>query len=201
MLVDSPATSQRGQVRHGSADEPPLKPGLLSGVKTEQKATETENDVSSSADATEALIDLIETRYHAAHRRQLPELVRLARLVEEVPGGNTAVPRGLTARLDHMEVVWEGHMQKEERVLFPIMLRYGQARSAQPIAGLLADHNDRAALLREFETLTDGFETPEGACGTWRALYAGGRQLADDLVRHIQIENDLLFPCFVASAD
>ena len=201
MPVNSPATSQRGQVRHGSADEPPPKPGLRSGVKTDQEATGTENDVPSSADATEALIDLIETRYHAAHRRQLPELVRLARLVEEVHGGNTAVPRGLTALLEHMEVVLEGHMQKEERVLFPIMRRYGQARLAQPIAGLLADHDDHAALLRELETLTDGFEAPAGACGTWRALYAGGRELADDLVRHIQIENDLLFPRFVASAD
>ena len=30
---------------------------------------------------TDALIDLVETRYHAAHRRDLPELIRLARRV------------------------------------------------------------------------------------------------------------------------
>ena len=29
-------------------------------------------------ESTEGLIELIETRYHAAHRRELPELVRLA---------------------------------------------------------------------------------------------------------------------------
>lgn len=197
MPVTSPATSQRGHVRHGSADEPPRKPEWPPGVNAGQKASATENHVPSSADTTEALIDLILTRYHAAHRRQLPELVRLARLVEKVHGGNTAVPQGLAALLEHMAVVLEGHMQKEERVLFPIMRRYDQARLAQPIAGLLVDHDDHAALLRKLETLTDRFEVPEGACGTWRALYAGSRQLAEDLVRHIQIENDLLFPRFV----
>src|SRR5689334_1049781 len=43
-----------------------------------------EGGVPPSAESTEALIDEIETRYHAVHRRELPELVRLARRVEAV---------------------------------------------------------------------------------------------------------------------
>lgn len=45
-------------------------------------------------EATADLITLIETRYHAAHRRELPELVRLAQRVEVVHKAHPAVPRG-----------------------------------------------------------------------------------------------------------
>ncbi len=39
-----------------------------------------------------------------------------------------------------------------------------------------------------------------GACNTWRALYAGLAQLSDDLVNHIHLENNVLFPQFEAGA-
>ena len=35
---------------------------------------------------------------------------------------------------------------------------------------------------------------PQGACNTWRALYAGIAQLNDDLINHIHLENNVLFP-------
>ena len=34
---------------------------------------------------------------------------------------------------------------------------------------------------------------PQGACNTWRALYAGIAQLNDDLINHIHLENNVLF--------
>ena len=42
--------------------------------------------------ATPALIDHIVARYHEIHRRELPELVRLARQVEKVHAGKAGVP-------------------------------------------------------------------------------------------------------------
>lgn len=149
-----------------------------------------------SAESTEALIDLVETRYHAVHRRELPELIRLARRVEAVHKDKPDVPRGLADLLEQMANELESHMQKEERVLFPIMRRYSQAALAQPIAAMLADHEDHGALLRELESLTDNFTPPAGACTTWRALYSGGSKFAEDLVQHIHTENNLLFPRF-----
>jgi regulator of cell morphogenesis and NO signaling len=37
---------------------------------------------------------------------------------------------------------------------------------------------------------------PEGACGSWTALYIGVRKLADDLVTHLHLENNVLFARF-----
>ncbi len=48
------------------------------------------------------LIDHIVDRYHARHREQLPELIRLARRVEQVHGERPDCPAGLADHLDAM---------------------------------------------------------------------------------------------------
>ena len=146
---------------------------------------------------TEDLITVIETRYHATHRRELPELVRLARRVEAVHKDNPAVPRGLAALLERMGSELETHMRKEEDVLFPLMRRGGHPMIAHPIAVMLAEHDDHGAHLRELERLTGDFTAPADACPTWRALYVGAKKLADDLMEHIHTENNVLFPRFL----
>jgi regulator of cell morphogenesis and NO signaling len=148
-------------------------------------------------DEVPALIALIEARYHAVHRRELPELVRLARRVEAVHAGHPDVPRGLAALLERIGLDLEQHMQKEEVILFPLMRRGGHPMIAQPIRVMLAEHEDHGAHLRALEAAAHGFAPPEGACATWRALYAGAQKFSEDLVDHIHAENNVLFPRFL----
>jgi regulator of cell morphogenesis and NO signaling len=145
---------------------------------------------------TVALIGLIEQRYHATHRRELPELIRLARRVEAVHGDREGAPVGLAAVLQDLAEELESHMQKEEQVLFPMMRRGGHAMIAHPIGVMRHEHDDAGEHLRIIEGLTQGGVLPEGACNTWRALYAGTRKFADDLMEHIHLENNVLFPRF-----
>lgn len=145
---------------------------------------------------TGELIDLIVTRFHETHRRELPELIRLARRVEAVHGDRERAPAGLAAVLEDLAEELESHMQKEERVLFPLMLRGGHPMIAHPIGAMRHEHDEAAGLLRCVDQLTDGGVPPEGACNTWRALYAGTRKFSDDLMEHIHLENNVLFPRF-----
>jgi regulator of cell morphogenesis and NO signaling len=145
---------------------------------------------------TDELIDQIESRYHAVHRRELPELVRLARRVEAVHKDNPAVPHGLTDLLERISDELESHMQKEELILFPMMRRGGGPMIAGPISVMLAEHDDHGANLRKLEALTNNFVVPEGACTTWRALYSGVHKFTDDVMEHIHTENNILFPRF-----
>jgi regulator of cell morphogenesis and NO signaling len=147
-------------------------------------------------EATGDLITMIETRFHAAHRRDLPEIIRLARRVEAAHTNHPSASRGLAARLETIETELEEHMQKEEQVLFPMMRQGGHPMIAQPIQVLLSEHDNHGVHLRELERLTDTFTVPDGACPTWRALYAGAQKFADDLVNHIHIENTVLFSRF-----
>jgi regulator of cell morphogenesis and NO signaling len=140
-----------------------------------------------------ALIAHILERYHAVHRREVPELIRLARRVEAVHRDHPAAPLGLADLLARVEFEMEGHMQKEEQALFPMILA-GHPNLAMPIEIMRDDHDDHGARLREIEALTHRHTPPEDACNSWRALYAGTRKLADDLMEHIHLENNVLFP-------
>ncbi len=147
---------------------------------------------------TAALIDHVVTRYHAVHRRELPELIDLARRVERVHAEVDDAPHGLAVLLEAMEQDLTDHMAKEEQVLFPMMRSGGNAMIAGPIGVMRHEHDAHAEMLRTLEHLTHGHAPPEGACTSWRALYAGTRKLADDLVAHMHIENAILFPRFGA---
>ena len=172
----------------------------LDELEAELAAAAAQGPPAERPEGTAALIDLIETRYHTTHRRELPELIRLARCVEAVHKDHDAVPRGITPLLERMSGELEVHMKKEELILFPTMRRGGHPMIAQPIAVMLAEHEDHGVHLRELEALTNDFVAPEDACPSWRALYIGTRKLVDDLMEHIHTENNILFPRFLATA-
>ena len=152
------------------------------------------------SDATSLeLVDHILARYHAVHREQLPELIRLARKVEQVHGERADCPRGLADQLDAMAQELESHMRKEEDVLFPMIVHHG-ARAGAPIPALRMEHDEHGAALRRVAELTDDITPPRAACTTWRALYAGLRTFRQDLVAHIHTENNILFERFAPAA-
>lgn len=140
------------------------------------------------------LIEHLVDRYHAAHRAELPRLLEMARRVEKVHAKRPDCPRELAALIARMSDELEEHMQKEEQVLFPMILA-GRGRSAAMPVQVLedehVDHGQNLALVRE---MTNGFAPPADACGTWRALYLGLRDLDEELMQHIHLENNVLFP-------
>jgi regulator of cell morphogenesis and NO signaling len=143
---------------------------------------------------TEALIEHILTRYHETHRRELPELVRLAARVEARHAGNERVPAGLQDALEELSIALDEHMAKEEQILFPMMRHGVHPMIAAPIGRMRFEHDEHGERLARLESLTHGLELPEDACPTWRALYAGLRKLIDDVHEHVHLENNVLFP-------
>lgn len=143
---------------------------------------------------TSELIDHILTRYHETHRRELPELVKLGRKVEAVHSDHPQAPRGLADTLQRMLGELEVHMKKEELILFPAMRQRSEGNLGVPIAQMRHDHDDHGEHLRKLESITDNFTLPEGACRSWQALYAGSAKLSNDLMEHIHLENNVLFP-------
>jgi regulator of cell morphogenesis and NO signaling len=145
-----------------------------------------------------ALVDHIVSRYHDTHRRELPELIQLARKVEKVHARRSDVPRGLADLLERMSVELQQHMAKEELILFPAMKQSIAVGLDMPIARMRHEHDDHGAHLRELDRLTNGITVPADGCRTWQALYAGLAKLVDDLMEHIHLENNVLFPRFSA---
>ncbi|MFP5510003.1 MAG: hemerythrin domain-containing protein [Alphaproteobacteria bacterium] len=143
---------------------------------------------------TGALIDHIRTRYHDTHRRELPELIALARKVEAAHATDPNTPHGLTHALEAMIPELEAHMREEEEVLFPALRAGGATDAAAAIPHLRAAHDGQEAALNRIAAITHGFRLPHDACRSWRRLYEGLGKLAEDLDEHMYLENDVLFP-------
>lgn len=147
-------------------------------------------------EATPALVGHILHRYHETHRNELEWLIPLAQKVERVHGDHEEAPLGLADALIALHDELDAHMQKEERVLFPMMLQGGDPMIVHPIEQMRQDHEEAARLLAQVEHAAHGLDLPEGACGSWTALYTGLRKLSGDLVAHMHLENNVLFPRF-----
>ncbi len=146
------------------------------------------------------LIDHVLSRYHEVHRQQLPELIRMARRVEAVHRDHPLVPQGLANHLETMEQELLDHMAKEEQVLFPLLKQGGHPMVIHPIGMMRHEHVSHGAQLERLVALAHQHQPPAGACNTWQALYAGTARLAEDLVDHIHLENNVLFPLFESQA-
>lgn len=142
------------------------------------------------------LIDHVLSRYHEVHRQQLPELIRMARRVEAVHRDHPNVPQGLAGHLETMEQELLAHMAKEEQILFPLLKQGGHPMVVHPIGMMRHEHVSHGAQIERLAELTHQHQPPAGACNTWQALYAGTARLTEDLIAHIHLENNLLFPVF-----
>ena len=85
-------------------------------------------------------------------------------------------------------------MMKEEQILFPLIKQGMGPQAAGPISVMEHEHDEAGEQLEVVKFLTDNVTPPEGACTTWRALYTGIDEFIGDLMEHISLENNLLFP-------
>ncbi|WP_166841022.1 iron-sulfur cluster repair protein YtfE [Rheinheimera pleomorphica] len=137
------------------------------------------------------LIEFILERFHQRHRRQLPELSRLARRVEHVHAADPDCPTGLAEHLEEMYQELESHMMKEEQILFPMLA--GGIYPSGPISVMEEEHLQHGDALETLDRLTNNIRLPADACNTWTALYLGLQELKEDLMQHILLENEILF--------
>lgn len=164
---------------------------VISSLKTLEKGKSQDKDWGKAS--TKELIAHILERYHVRHREQLPELIRLAEKVERVHAGHAEAPLGLAAHLAWMLQELEDHMVKEERILFPMLMRGQGSMAGGPISVMEAEHVQHGEALEKMMELAHQLELPEEACNSWRALYLGLGELRDDLMEHIHLENNILF--------
>jgi regulator of cell morphogenesis and NO signaling len=140
------------------------------------------------------LIRHILDRYHAPLKTELPRLLELARKVERVHADKTGCPTGLAALLDEIQTEVASHLAKEEQLLFPLILAGNGPTAHMPVRVMLREHEDHGQNLRRVRELTHDFALPAYACATFRELYRALAELEVELMQHIHLENNVLFP-------
>ena len=162
--------------------------------------------VDAAALSLTALADHIEASHHAYLKAELPSLVEKAQRVAAKHGGRDA--RFSAIETTTLELAQEmlHHMEKEERILFPLIRALERGRAAGAACGAIAnpieqmerEHADAGNALVRLRELTDGFVPDADACNTHRALFAGLARLETDLHEHVHKENNILFPRAIA---
>jgi len=147
------------------------------------------------AETAELIAHILE-RFHEVHRRDFPEAIRLARNVETVHAGQPLCPFGLAEHLRQMGDDLELHQQREEAVLFPLLLAGGGGIAALPIARMRVEHQDTVEQLLDLAALTHEFTVPPNACASWVRLIELCRKIDQDLRQHLHLEDDVLFGRF-----
>ena len=152
------------------------------------------------------LADYIFQTHHQFLWRELPRLHAMAERLAQVHGGHTPSLTELFHVFCELEEELTTHLMKEEQVLFPAIAEMSAGRTEpmaldDPIASMLREHDEAGAALARLRELSHGFQPPSDACNTYRALFAGLRDLEEDLHRHIHLENAVLFPWARAMAE
>jgi regulator of cell morphogenesis and NO signaling len=142
----------------------------------------------------EELIHHILDRYHAPLKTEIPRLVDLARKVEEVHADKPECPAGLADLLAEVRAAVESHLAKEEQILFPLILAGRGQTAHMPVQVMMQEHEDHGRNLQRIRELTHDLQIPEYACASWRELYRSLAQLEVELMDHIHLENNILFP-------
>jgi len=151
------------------------------------------------------LADHIQGVHHDYLRSELPRIDQLVTKVANAHGERDP-------RLVRIAGIFTGfreelmmHMRKEEQILFPIIreLESGSGVSStsshcgsitNPIRQMEAEHDNAGNALEQMRELTDGYQVPEMACNTHRAMLDALAFLERDMHTHVHKENSILFP-------
>ncbi len=152
----------------------------------------------------QSLVKHILDDYHEPLKEELAELRKLASKVARVHGANYPEMIEVDKLVSIFSCELEGHMQKEEMVLFPAILslergeaapRFGCGHNLQmPIMVMLQEHDQAGAMLERLRRLTNEYTAPEGACNSFRVLLSLLHKIESDLHMHVLKENNILFP-------
>ena len=184
--------------------------GLAADAVVEQLEAELEDESAPAQNPAELppqeLVAYIFQTHHQFLWRELPRLHAMSERVTKVHGGHTPSLVKLFHVFCGLEEELTTHLMKEEQILFPVIAEMiaGEGKPVAlngPIASMLQEHEEAGAALERLRELSHGFHPPSDACNTYRALFAGLRDLEADLHRHIHLENAVLFPLARAMAE
>ena len=153
------------------------------------------------------LADYIVNTHHKYVSENIPLIIQYSDKVARVHGQNH--PENIEINTLFYEVANEllAHMQKEERVLFPYIRAMAKAKKENtalpsphfgtvqnPVRMMEHEHENAGNIFKKIAALSNNYTPPNGACNTYRVLYAKLKEFENDLHQHIHLENNILFP-------
>lgn len=150
------------------------------------------------------LIDFIVQHHHSYVRESLPRITELLNKVCSVHANDSPQLAEIRNLFDQVAEELLEHMPKEEVVLFPAIRRItGKTNNGvssasinvqAPIVTMEHEHEAVGDLVKRIRILTDQYTPPLHACPTFQLTYRLLKEFDHDLMQHIHLENNILFP-------
>jgi regulator of cell morphogenesis and NO signaling len=153
---------------------------------------------------TDMLMDYILQHHHEYIRLTIPEIGNLLNIVCSVHSDDTDL---LDIRIHFNELADEllEHLRVEEDVLFPALRRLTKSGVSlenytlllnvfSNVASMEHEHKRAGELMKEIRRLSTNYTAPIHACPTFQMAYRMLEEFEQDMMQHIHLENNILFP-------
>lgn len=157
------------------------------------------------------LIDYIINTHHSYVLENLELLSQYSNKVAKVHGKKFPDLHVINKLYHEVALELVSHMKKEEQILFPyvktiLVTKRNNSKTPEPsfrtvnnpINMMEHEHENAGDVFKTIAILTNDYTPPEGACNTFKALYAKLEEFEQDLHRHIHLENNILHPKAIA---
>lgn len=158
-----------------------------------------------------SLMEHIVDTHHAFCRREVTRIALLSKEAIDQQGKNHPELKRIHDLFFQMSRDLLMHLLKEEQTLFPYIAKVEAevARDASvswppfgsvenPIRMMILEHVKTDDELNQIRKLSNNYTPPDDSCDSYAKLYVALATFDRDMQRHIECENDLLFPRAVA---
>ncbi|MGM0876889.1 MAG: iron-sulfur cluster repair di-iron protein [Bacillota bacterium] len=154
---------------------------------------------------SEELINHIISEHHHFTASEVKQMTPYVNKVALVHGESHPHLKEVLSLFNDLKIEIEEHFEKEEKFVFPEIIKHENNMSEQSLQDLtpifkdLVEDPDQAGdILKQIRKVTNDYQLPERACGTYRLVYNRLEMLEDDMLQHIHLENNILFPRYIS---
>lgn len=153
------------------------------------------------------LADHIVNIHHSYVEENIPLLLQYCERVAKVHGKTHPEVKKIEDLFHRVAGELTTHLKKEELILFPFIKKLVKANNEEttlerpqfgsaenPVNMMKDEHESAGEIFAQIRELSNGYTPPQGACNTFKAMYAKLEEFEQDLHLHIHLENNILFP-------
>jgi regulator of cell morphogenesis and NO signaling len=149
------------------------------------------------------LADYIVANHHSYVKAAIPEILRLLTKTAAAHGEDDVELVTIQEKFNLLSEELLNHLEKEEQVLFPMIRNLNEALPDYvlsrkeiihgPLNVMEAEHEVAGELIKSIRLLSNNYTPPVHACPTYIITYKKLKEFDDDLMKHIHLENNILF--------
>lgn len=153
------------------------------------------------------LVDYILNTHHEYVKKAIPLLIEYTGKVAKVHGGKHPEVITIAQKFNEAADELNGHMCKEEQILFPYIKQLVLAKTnnlktpyaafgtiKNPIQMMEHEHDAVGEIFKEIKEISNNFTPPQDSCTTYKVSFLKLKEFEEDLHQHIHLENNILFP-------